>query len=195
MKLDEATKSATGLTALLLLAAGCGTTPALERFEAARIIMNQESFRRPQMIRVASSVESDCATARVNADRWRQFEELGLVSVAELRESGTGKAVCRATPSEEVRREMQTWAGPERFRINGGGEPWEIPVATRNFLRIDEMRESNGPSYEVEFAWQWQPNKIGERLGLETQPQPASARLWLYESGWHVTNLTFGGER
>ncbi len=131
----------------------------------------------------------NCESALSASDNWRQFRQLGLIEVrpGSRWDEGRQYAVCEVVLTEETRREINSLSSqPEAPNLR---DSIDIPVGERNFVRVLNVGGGDRESAEVNFAWQWQPNLLGRKLGVSTRIRTGNATLWQYEDGWRLVKL------
>jgi hypothetical protein len=57
------------------------------------------------------------------------------------------------------------------------GTSWTIPVAKRQFVRVDAIDCAAADQCTVKFTWQWQPNDVGNAMQPAIEPHSGTARL------------------
>jgi hypothetical protein len=173
------------IAALMFLAAqGCGSEPVPDRLTIAQLIQNADEFRKPRTLHLSRTFRGGCETALANADHWRQLANLALILVHDG-EHG----VCTVELSEEVRRETSRTTFAENSLPPLTADEIEIPIAVRNFLRVLDFRPPEAQSLQARFAWEWQPNLMGRKLGLERTARTGTAVFWLDSDGWRLVRL------
>ena len=185
--------------AMVVMFQGCAGNRQLDSFQVSRVIQNSEKFRGFKVFSFSRVADADCNKALVLSEKWRQLHNLGVIEVSQRRpwtERGRTEG-CEASLVEEARKEAEAWGG-DRL-----GQPWpalgsapgesdeeaRIPIASRHLVAVSTMRTAGGETVEVDFTWQWQPNKIGQKLGVDMQAQTSSATLWFDGDRWQVVNI------
>jgi hypothetical protein len=178
--------------AVAALAPGCSQAP-LERFQAAQLIQNSQDFRRHQTVSLEHIIGGGCDAALASSPRWRQFRDVGLIELRPIQRWSrqTRDPACEARLSEEARRTLNSMAA-DRVRafeetVDGS---CELPTADRTYVRIERMTSSDPDLVDIDFLWQWSPNLLGSRLGLDTKLRAGQARFWRYSEGWRLVRLT-----
>ncbi|HEV2719386.1 MAG TPA: hypothetical protein VG323_05170 [Thermoanaerobaculia bacterium] len=70
------------------------------------------------------------------------------------------------------------------------GSTFSVPVAKRQFERVDDIDCPAGDQCTVSFTWRWQPNAVGQAMQGATQPQHGSAHIIGGAGGWVVTEVS-----
>ena len=70
------------------------------------------------------------------------------------------------------------------------GSSWSVPVAKRQFVRVDAIDCSAADQCAVTFTWSWLPNDVGKAMEAPTAPQGGSARIVGGPGGWVVSDVS-----
>lgn len=173
---------------IALFCAGCRTPPPTPE-EAARALLATEPFLTARIETAESSHPGRCPAALDARPDWNRWLGLGLAHTSEIATSSG--PVCRLILEESVRREAESW-GHRIPRLSGGGEDIVLPVAVRALIRVSEIRPAGRGVADTVFEWQWRPNQAGQKLGVDSSPHTATARLILSDSGWRASGIEVG---
>ena len=69
------------------------------------------------------------------------------------------------------------------------GSAWNVPVAKRQFVRVDEIDCTSADQCNVKFTWQWQPNEIGQAMQPQLDPHTGTAKIIGGPGGWVLTDV------
>jgi len=70
------------------------------------------------------------------------------------------------------------------------GSTWSVPVAKRQFVRVDDIECPAADQCNVRFSWRWQPNAVGQAMQAPTEPQPGSAHIIGGSGGWVIAEVS-----
>jgi hypothetical protein len=171
--------------------AGC-TTPPPSSQDVAKAIRASAPFQEARWIALKARERGSCSEALAVNREWSEWKALGLLDAVET-VTGEGM-VCQAVLSEESRREDQNLSHQLTSRGSAAGDSLDelrVPVAGRNFVRTVGIRQSSKETAEVDFEWQWRPNRIGEKLIHDNVINSAWAQIVSDERGWHVVSVRF----
>lgn len=65
---------------------------------------------------------------------------------------------------------------------------WKFPVARRTFDEVSFIDRVEDERYKATFKWHWQPNAVGDKLGIETRPYSATAEFAGGQGNWVLSN-------
>jgi hypothetical protein len=183
------------LLAVSCIAAGCGSDGPAERdLGIAQAIQRSPEFSTPYSVSLPVLSDQECEDATKLNPEWARWASLGLAEAKPLvRAEGKG---CRLHLLEWVRQDIETHAHllPALPRRNAGADHIVVPLANRNLLRLLSTSRASRETWEVEFQWQWRPNRVGESLSVDRQPHKGWSRVGWDDSGWRVMLLRFDGE-
>lgn len=182
------------LLAVSCIGAGCGSDASAERdLGIAQALQRSPEFSTPNIVSLPLLSDKECEDATKLDPEWAKWTSLGLAEATPLvRAEGKG---CRLHLPEWVRQEIETHAHllPGLPQSNSGADRALAPLANRNLLRLLSSSRASRETWEVEFEWQWRPNRIGESLNIDRQPHKGWSRVGWDESGWRVMLLRFEG--
>jgi hypothetical protein len=69
------------------------------------------------------------------------------------------------------------------------GTSWSVPVAKRQFVRVDAIDCGAADQCTVAFSWQWQPNDIGSAIQPQAAPHSGTAHIVGGPGGWVVSDV------
>lgn len=189
------------LLAALCAVSGCSAMWGLKQEDVASIIANSDAFRQPRTYQVDFfGGMGDCSKADTEHPRWRPLLELGLVRTRVKTETSKpielapGRPMVVSVPTcileltEEGRRQSGNWAKPRP----PSKADWEIPIATRQLVSVVRVVQKTDDA-DVTFAWRWQPNSIGQKLGglfPDADGHTSNATLRRDEKQWRVVSLS-----
>ncbi|MCL4794951.1 MAG: hypothetical protein KJZ84_10315 [Bryobacteraceae bacterium] len=58
--------------------------------------------------------------------------------------------------------------------------------------RVVSSRRVSDETWEAEVEWHWNPNSLGERMGVDVGPKTAWAVLGIDAGGWRLLSLRLG---
>lgn len=184
------------LLAASALGIGCGgTDPAGRDLGIAQAIQRSPEFSTPYFVSFPVLSDQECEEAVKLNPEWARWAELGLAEAKPLvRAEGKG---CRLQLLEWVRQDIETHSHLLRALPQSGFGPDRIvaPLANRNLLRLLSSNKASRETWEVEFQWQWRPNRVGDSLNVDRQPRKGWSRVGWDDSGWRVMVLRFDGEK
>lgn len=173
---------------------GCGSAGSVEQDAGiAQAIQRSAEFSTPYFVSLPALSDQECEEATQLNPEWARWAGLGLAEARPLvRAEGKG---CRLELLEWVRQDIGTHAHLLRAMPQAGPEAGRIvaPLAIRNLLGVVSSSRSSQETWEVEFQWQWRPNRVGESLNIDRQPRRGWSRVGQDESGWRVMVLRLDG--
>src|ERR1043165_451396 len=69
------------------------------------------------------------------------------------------------------------------------GASWSVPVAKRQFVRVDAIECGGADQCTVTFSWRWQANDVGQAMQAGTDPHSGTAHIVGGPDGWVVRDV------
>ncbi len=185
------------LAGLLLATWGCGMNRPPTAAEAARLVQNSGAFATQRAIVVNQTTPGPCSLAATTNEHWLRLRELGVIDMREHRSGNTTD--CEVVLTEDARRSGVATpvrdARADELPASAPGSQiaahqWTIPLASKVFLKISEIRRISARTAEADFSWQWEPTETGRQLGIEPQVRISTATFWLSDSGWRTDSVS-----
>ncbi len=181
------------LVLMSVLNCGCGNDGgAADAAEIAQTVAASQEFNAPQVVYLKTRAGLPCSQALVSDLDWSRWEGLGLGSTRDV--VGGEGASCQFTLSENARLVIEAHQHVLKGNFPGGADPNLIaaPLAVRNLTRVVSSRRVSDETWEAEVEWHWNPNSLGERMGVDVGPKTAWAVLGIDAGGWRLLSLRLG---
>ena len=174
---------------LIAILAGCITPlPLPSEAESRKVIEATRWFQEPKTVRLATGVLPSGATtiADLRADQvYRVMKDLDLIDI----KPGPGQTIV-VTLTDRGQEASKQWEWQRSSETNGtrSWDVWQVPVASKKIVQM--LRPASGVpgTAVVEFVWQWEPNPLGEKLVMQTEPVRTSTSFQRDERGWRIVS-------
>jgi hypothetical protein len=145
--------------------------------EAAQALRSSRVFQKPRYIEV---IAGGRMPLNVTRPHYRVLDTLGLIQYKV--ENGVAEVYLTRTGEVASRGWRLSYTGSY-----GDATLWHVPVATRVLL---QQVRTTGAAFQghadLEFSWRWQPNRIGDALGIQKTTFSTKAALIRENGVWRV---------
>jgi len=125
--------------------------------EAAQTINEALKAKGPAVVRFHSGHVVPSVDEKPDGPHYRLLEKAGLLTLKKTKTMAVDVAL---TPEGE----QAVAAFPEfqKETEKDGTVGYTVPLAERKFVSVDKITKLSPTKFQVEYSWQWEPNKMGE---------------------------------
>jgi len=149
------------------------STRTLKPAEASSVIEAGIKAQSPAVVKFHTGHITPSMSDSPDHPQYTLLTNLGLMTFK--KDKKTTAADVALTPEGESK--IGAVPGLEKKSEADGQVAYVVPLATRKFVRIENITKLGTGRFQVEYSWQWQPNQLGDLFDA-TGPAVQKFNAW-----------------
>lgn len=150
-----------------LLVGGIGymvyqNTRSLKAEDAASVITASMKLQPPSEIKFhAGKLQASMADS-IDKPHYKLLADAGLIKIEKDKKTNAGKIDL----TDDGEKTITSIPEFQKKDEGDGSLAYTVPLATRKFVKIDNITKLAANRFQVEYSWQWEPNKVGDAFDI-----------------------------
>ncbi len=101
----------------------------------------------------------------IDRPQYKVLADAGIITIKTDKKNSASDVTL--TPDGEAI--LKSIAGTQKKDESDGTTLYTVPVASRTFLKIEEIQKQSAKHFTAKYTWKWEPNKLGDIFDADGQ--------------------------
>jgi hypothetical protein len=138
------------------------STRTLKPEEATKVITSSMELQAPSEVKFHAGKLQPSMSDSIDKPHYKLLVDAGLIKIEKDKKTNAGKIELTADGEKTITSIPEFQKKDE----GDGSVVYSVPLATRKFLKIENIAKVSANRFQVEYSWQWEPNKLGESFDI-----------------------------
>jgi hypothetical protein len=137
-------------------------TRSLKAEDAANVITVSMKTMPPSEVKFhAGKLQSSMADS-IDKPQYKLLADAGLIKIEKDKKTSAGKIDL----TDEGEKMITSIPEFQKKDEGDGALAYTVPLATRKFVKVENITKIAANRFQVEYSWQWEPNKLGDTFDI-----------------------------
>jgi hypothetical protein len=109
----------------------------------------------------AGKLQSSMADS-IDKPQYKLLADAGLIKIEKDKKTSAGKIDL----TDEGEKMITSIPEFQKKDEGDGALAYTVPLATRKFVKVENITKIAANRFQVEYSWQWEPNKLGDTFDI-----------------------------
>ena len=138
------------------------STRTLKPEEAAKLITASIKLQPPSEVQFHAGKLQSSMSDSLDRPQYKLLADAGIITIQKDKKSATANIELTALGEQTI-----TSIPEFKKKDEGDGSViYKVPLASRKFVKIENVTKLASNRFKVEYTWKWEPNKLGDAFDI-----------------------------
>lgn len=138
------------------------STRTLKPEDAAKVVTATIALQPPSEVKFHAGRLESSMNDSLDRPQYKLLSDAGVITIKRDKKSAAAQIDLTANGEQTITSIPEFQKKSE----SDGTVAYVVPLATRKFVKIENITKLAANRFQVDYTWQWEPNKLGENFDI-----------------------------